>query len=123
MTSDLSLLKSTINEVIEENQTIRNITTRMDGVESEIKCLRGEMNTKFGKMDTKISALAEMQHRQGLQLEHMQDDMKLILEALVPLTKKAERFDQIDSKFENYDVRLCAVEITLKSQRNEQREI
>ena len=74
------LISKEIDKGIDRNKTIRSLKTDVAGLKTDVAGLKTE------------------QHRQGLLMEEMCDNIKLITEALSPLPYKGEKITRLEEK-------------------------
>lgn len=82
-----------IDEGIDNNQSIRGLKTAMTEVKVE-------------------------QHRQGIMLEELRDNVNLIVEGLSPLLQKSESMEAIGERLEENSDEISVVKTALKSHIN-----
>ena len=57
----------------------------------------------------------EEQHRQGIMMEELRDNVNLIVEGISPLLKKSESMEELTEKLDENNDQIAIVETSLKS--------
>ena len=57
----------------------------------------------------------EEQHRQGIMMEELRDNVNLIVEGISPLLKKSESMEELTEKLDKNNDQIAIVETSLKS--------
>lgn len=108
---NIAELKSIVDTAIEENQSIKILKLDVSALKEDV----ADLKVTVEKHGQKLDRLEEKVHHHGIIFESMQRDLKLILDAVIPLKERAMQADQIERVVNDHDHRLNAVEITLKS--------
>ena len=120
--------KQLVNEVLEENPTIQELKTAVQETNHRLDVFMIQTNERFDRLEDKVTRLDDRVGRIevgivelkesvlhfGVMYENLQNDMKIVLEALVPPRQRVVQIDQIEEKVEDHDHRIHAVEITVK---------
>ncbi len=99
-----------IDSAIEENQSIKNIKGEVSVLKADDVAFKIEATKHCQKLDR----LDDKIHHQGLVLESMQRDLKLILNAVIPSKERIAQIEKIETLVEQHDRRIHALEMTLR---------
>ena len=86
-----------VDEGISSNKTILTLKTDVAGLKTDM------LNVK------------EEQHRQGIMMEELRDNVNLIVEGISPLLKKSESMEELTEKLDKNNDQIAIVETSLKS--------
>ena len=93
-----------VDEAIEDNKTIKTLKSDVKTLKSDVKTLKSDM-----------SCVKHEQHKQGLILEDMQDNIRLLVEGVSPLLQKSSAMESIDQKISNNRDEIIIVKSGLQS--------
>jgi chromosome segregation ATPase len=97
-----------------ENMVKKDFLELVDkGIENNKTIL--SLKTDVSELKTDVRSLKEEQHRQGILLEDMSDNINLLVEAVSPLLKKSEDMGDLNEKVEDSQDQISIVKTTLKS--------
>ena len=96
MGSVFSPLRLVIDEVIESNQSVLQLKSDVTVLKTDVRSLR------------------DGQRYLGLTMEAMQHDLKLILDAVIPVKARAAQVDQVIDMVERHEIRLSVVESVVR---------
>ncbi len=101
MLINMDAMKVLVSETIDDNHSIRNLKQDVVAIKADIAQNNQRHNARFDYLDGMI--------------ESIQGDIRLILDALIPVKRREEQIIEIGTTVENHEVRICAVESVVKS--------
>ena len=93
-----------VDEGIDQNKTILTLKTDVAGLKTDVAGLKTDMSSVKGE-----------QHRQGILMEEMRDNINLIVEAISPLLRKSEGMDELNENIAENQAQITIVKSTLRS--------
>ena len=107
-----------VDEAIEDNKTIKILKSDVKTLKSDVKTLKSDVKTLKSDVKTlksDMSCVKHEQHKQGLILEDMQDNIRLLVEGVSPLLQKSSAMESIDQKILRNRDEITIVKAGLKS--------
>ena len=100
-----------VDEGIDQNKTILTLKTDVAGLKTDVAGLK----TDVAGLKTDMSSVKGEQHRQGILMEEMRDNINLIVEAISPLLRKSEGMDELNENIAENQAQITIVKSTLRS--------
>ena len=103
-----------IDEGIDHNQTIKELKADVAELKTDVAGLK----TDVAGLKTEMTEVKVEQHRQGIMLEELRDNVNLIVEGLSPLLQKSESMGAVDERLDENSEEISVVKTALKSHIN-----
>ena len=110
MSSVFRPLSLVIDEAIDSNQSVRQLKSDVAVLKSDVTVLK----TDVAVLKTDVRSLRDGQRYLGLTMEAMQHDLKLILDAVIPVKARAAQVDQVIDMVDRHEIRLSVVESVVR---------
>ena len=107
-----------VDEGIDQNKTILTLKTDVAGLKTDVAGLKTDvagLKTDVAGLKTDMSSVKGEQHRQGILMEEMRDNINLIVEAISPLLRKSEGMDELNENIAENQAQITIVKSTLRS--------
>ena len=117
MQLDTKAIKILINEAIDGNPTVCNLKSDVAILKSDvasIKTKQDEHSRDIQELKTDVKELKSNVIYLGVMMEDMKQQQQLILDAVIPAKQRASQVDNVVSKVDDHEHRLCAVESMIK---------
>ena len=117
--ADVAELKADVAELKADVAELKADVAELKADVAELKVDVAWLKTGFQRHEMQLKSLNEGMHRQGILMEELRDQVKLIAEAVAPLLQKTEGLENLNQKIDDNEDHIVVVESALKSHIND----